>query len=157
MPAPFVFALDVGFWDSADGTTLATPQLDPYSSAAAAAATREGLDIVEGDLWFFSSDGSPLQAQFSQEPKVDTGKGTYFPGVYTLQPAAGENLNGTLSKIINGKAGAQVIVWIASTDKTAQKNGWKDLAAMKSAVDAALQNLTLDMAMRVLFKERSAA
>jgi hypothetical protein len=70
------FSLDIRPFDARhvddEGVVLETPMLGIYYSADAAAADREGLEIVEtldgsGDLWFFASDGSPLAADFSKE------------------------------------------------------------------------------------------
>src|SRR5262249_9622009 len=84
-----VFALEIGYRDAvpdADNSdVLATPTLYAFSNAAVAAASNEGLTIVEGDLWFFASEGSPLEALFSEQPYVYPDRPSYFPGRYSLQ------------------------------------------------------------------------
>ena len=51
-----------------------------------------GINIVEKDTFFFASDGSPLEAHFS-EPAYFHSEGTaYTNGVYSLAPGAGRTL-----------------------------------------------------------------
>ena len=62
--ASITFALEVGYYESVaeaeagKEVVLATPRLEVFFSASIAAAKKEGLNIVEGDLWFFAFDGS---------------------------------------------------------------------------------------------------
>ena len=158
--ASVTFALEIGYYDSvaeADAgkeVVLATPRLEVFSSASIAAAEREGLDIVEGDLWFFAFDGSPLKACFSKEPYVDTDKNTYFPGVYSLQPGCGEKLQEVIAKLIakNPSPHTQIIVRVPATNESARGYGWSDIKSMKDGIEHALKILPSDMAKRIVFE-----
>ena len=161
--ASVTFTLDTRWSDSVDeadaGEVLATPDLHVYCSPADAAADREGLDIVEtlegyGDLWFFASDGSPLKAHFSKEPYINFEKNTYFPGIYSLEPGAGENLQDALTSLIakNRSPHTQIIVGLAANNEVAKQFGWSDTEAMKEGTERALQILPPDMATRVVFE-----
>lgn len=78
--------------------SIAGKFLQVYASESEAAAAVVGLEIVEGDWKFFSSNGSPLEADFSIQPRIHPERNTYTKGVYTLKPAnAGTNLYTLLS------------------------------------------------------------
>lgn len=154
------FGLEIGYYDSAvEGeagkeVVLATPRLEVFFSGSIAAAKREGLDVVEGDLWFFAFDGSPLEARFSKEPYVDAERNRYFPGVYSLQPGCGEKLQDVIAKLIskNPSPHTQIIVDLPATNESAQGYGWSDIKAMKNGIEHALKILPPDMAKRVVFE-----
>jgi hypothetical protein len=158
--ASVIFGLEIGYYDSVvevdagKEVVLATPQLDVFFSASNAAAKKEGLNIVEGDLWFFGFDGSPLEACFSKEPYVDTERKTYFPGVYSLQPGRGEKLQDVIAKLItkNPSPHTRIVVRVPATDESAQGYGWSDIKAMKEGIELALKILPSDMAKRVVYE-----
>ena len=158
--ASVTFGLEIGYYDSvaeADAgkeIVLATPQLELFFSASIAAAKKEGLTIVEGDLWFFALDGSPLKACFSKEPYVDTDRGKYFPGVYSLQPGCGEKLQEVIAKLIgkNPSPHTQIVVRVPATNESARGYGWSDIKAMKDGIEHALKILPSDMAKRIVFE-----
>ena len=155
-----VFGLEIGYYDSvaeADAgkeVVLATPRLEVFFSASIAAAKKEGLNIVEGDLWFFAFDGSPLKACFSKEPYVDTDRKKYFPGEYSLQPGCGEKLQEVIAKLIakNPSPHTRIIVLVPATNESARGYGWSDIKAMKDGIEHALKILTSDMAKRIVFE-----
>lgn len=136
-----VIALTYGFADNSSGETLCIPKLRFFSSAERAAACCEGIDIVEGDLWFFGSDGAPLKATFSEEAFIDRDK--YFPGVYSLKPGSGNSLYEELIKILTGNssAGSWIALYAAHTDNFAQQNGWPDSATMHADIREVLESL----------------
>jgi len=158
--ASVTFGLEIGYYDSvaeADAgkeVVLATPQLDVFFSASIAAAKKEGLNIVEGDLWFFAFDGSPLKACFSKEPYVDTDRNKYFPGVYSLQPGRGEKLQDVIAKLIakNPSPHTRIVVRVPATNESARGYGWSDIKAMKDGIEHALKILPSDMAKRIVFE-----
>lgn len=156
--ASVTFALEIGYYDSVAGAdvgkeiALATPVLEVFFSASIAAAKKEGLNIVEGDLWFFAFDGSPLEAFFSKDPYVDTDKNTYFPGVYSLQPGRGEKLQDVIAKVIASSPLTRIIVRVPTTNESAQGYGWSDTISMKGGIGHALKILAPDMAERVVFE-----
>jgi hypothetical protein len=158
--ASVTFGLEIDSYDSvaeADAgkeIVLPTPQLEVFFSASIAAANKEGLNIVEGDLWFFAFDGSPLKACFSKEPYVDTDRRKYFPGVYSLQPGFGEKLQEVIAKLIakNPSPHTQIIVRVPATNESAQRYGWSDIKAMKDGIGHALKILPSDMAKRIVFE-----
>lgn len=135
-----VFSLQFSFWDGppgSDGTsTIAKPVLEAFADAAVAAASNEGLNIVEGDLWFFSADGAPMDAVFSERPYVDAKRLIYFAGTYSLQPGHGK----TLREIIAERCPSmpQLIVRSAPSDDDARKHGWSSVGQLKSTVEKAL-------------------
>jgi hypothetical protein len=155
--ASVTFGLEIYYYDSvaeADAgkeVVLATPRLEVFFSASIAAAKKEGINIVEGDLWFFAFDGSPLKACFSKKPYV---KRTYFPGVYSLQPGYGEKLQDVIAKVIakNPSPHTQIIVRIPATNESAREYGWSDIKAMKDGIEQALRILPSDMAKRIVFE-----
>ncbi len=161
--ASVVFSLNTGNWDfdeSRDDEPLRTPELGVYRSAANAAADNEGLSIVEtlagdDDLWFFAVDGSPLEAQFSQQPYINFEKNEYFRGVYSLHLGSGTNLFDAIAKIIatnqERSPQARIAVWIASTDEAAKGFGWSTSEAMKEGVVLALRILPPDLQKRLIF------
>ena len=61
--------------------------LSVFSSRAEAAASVEGLEIVEGDWRFFGADGAPLEVRFSTMPRINAQQSTYTNGEYVLEPA----------------------------------------------------------------------
>jgi hypothetical protein len=158
--ASITFSLEIGYYDSlaeADAgkeVVLPTPRLEVFFSAGIAATYREGLDIVEGDLWFFAFDGSPLEACFSKEPYVDTDRKKYFPGVYSLRPGTGDKLQDVIAKLIAGNPSphTQIVVCIPATNESAHEHGWSDMKAMKDGVEQALKILPPDLAKRVVFE-----
>jgi len=158
--ASVTFGLEIGYYDSvaeADAgkeVVLATPHLDVFFSASIAAAKKEGLNIVEGDLWFFAFDGSPLKACFSKEPYVDTDRNKYFPGVYSLQPGRGEKLQDVIAKLIakNPSPHTRIVVRVPATNESARGYGWSDIKAMKDGIEHALKILPSDMAKRIVFE-----
>lgn len=151
---------EIGYYDSVaevdagKEVVLSTPQLEVFFSASTAAAKKEGLNIVEGDLLFFAFDGSPLKACFSKEPYVDTDKGKYFPGVYSLQPGCGEKLQEVIAKLIakNSSPHTRIIVRVPATNESARRYGWSDIKAMKDGIEHALKILPSDMAKRIVFE-----
>jgi hypothetical protein len=158
--ASVTFALDIDYYDSvSEGeagkeVVLATPRLEVFFSASAAAAKKEGLDIVEGDLWFFASDGQPLKACFSKEPYVDQDRNKYFSGVYSLQRECGEKLQDVIAKVIakNPSPHTWIIVRLPYTDQAAREYGWSDIKSMRDGVERALKILSSDMAERIVFE-----
>jgi hypothetical protein len=158
--ASVTFGLEIGYYDSAaeadagKEVVLATPQLDVFFSASVAAAKKEGLNMVEGDLWFFAFDGSPLKACFSKEPYVDTDRKKYFPGEYSLQPGCGEKLQEVIAKLIakNPSPHTRIIVRVPATNESARGYGWSDIKAMKDGIEHALKILPSDMAKRIVFE-----
>jgi hypothetical protein len=158
--ASVTFALQIGYYDSvADADAgkeivLATPQLEVFFSASYAAAKKEGLNIVEGDLWVFASDGSPLKACFSKGPYVDTDRKKYFPGVYSLEPGCGEKLQDVIAKVIatNPSPDARIVVRVPATNESAQGHGWSDIEAMRDGIEEALKIFPSDMAKRFVFE-----
>lgn len=158
--ASITFGLEIGYYDSlaeADAgkeVVLPTPQLEVFFSASFAAAKKEGLTIVEGDLWFFAFDGSPLKACFSKKPYIDFDKKTYFRGVYSLQPGCGEKLQDVIAKLIanNPSPHTQIIVRIPATNESARGYGWPDIKSMKGEIEQALKILPSDMAKRIVFE-----
>jgi hypothetical protein len=157
--ASVVFSLNTGYWDF-DDESLHTPELSVYRSAADAASDNEGLSIVEtlqgnDDLWFFAADGSPLEAQFSQQAYINFERNTYFRGVYSLHLGTGPTLFDAIEKIIasNGDRSpqARIGVWIAGTDEAATQFGWSTPEAMKEGVVLALRILPGDMQRRLIF------
>jgi hypothetical protein len=151
------FSLDIGFFDSCHeddaGEVLETPLLGVYYSADDAASDRIGLEIVEGDLWFFACDGSPLGADFSKEPHFNDNN-TFFPGTYSLKRGAGsDGLVRSLAKLVdqNRSPHTQIIVWIATCDETGNRFGWSNIQVMAEGVTRALQVLPPDMLRRVVF------
>ena len=155
-----VFGLEIGYYDSvaeADAgkeVVLATPRLEIFFSASIAAAKKEGSDIVEGDLWFFASDGSPLKACFSKKPYINFDRNRYFPGEYSLQPGYGEKLQDVIAKLIakNPSPHTQIVVRVPATNESAQEYGWPDIKAMKDGVEHALKILPSEMAKRIVFE-----
>jgi hypothetical protein len=158
--ASVTFGLQIGYYDSvaeADAgkeVVLATPRLEVFFSPGIAAAKKEGLCIVEGDLLFFAFDGSPLKACFSKEPYVDIERKKYFPGVYSLQPGCGEKLQDVIAKLIaeNPSPHARIVVRVPATNESARAYGWSDIKAMKDGVEYALEVLTPYMAKRIVFE-----
>ncbi len=158
--ASVTFGLEIGYYDSlaeADAgkeVVLPTPRLEVFFSASIAAAKNEGLNIVEGDLWFFAFDGSPLKACFSKKPYIDFDKKTYFPGVYSLQPGCGEKLQDVIAKLIanNPSPQTQIIVRIPATNESARGYGWSEIKSMKGDIERALRILPSDMAKRIVFE-----
>lgn len=158
--ASITFGLEIGYYDSsaeADAgkeVVLATPRLEIFFSASIAAAKKEGLNIVEGDLRFFAFDGSPLKACFSKEPYVDTDRKKYYSGVYSLKPGCGEKLQDVIAKLIaqNPSPHTRIVVRVPATNEAAQEYGWSDIKAMKDGVDQALKILPSDMAKRIVFE-----
>jgi hypothetical protein len=158
--ASITFGLEIGYYDSlaeADAgkeVVLPTPRLEVFFSASIAAAKKEGLTIVEGDLWFFAFDGSPLKACFSKKPYIDFDKNTYFAGVYSLQPGGGEKLQDVIAKLIanNPSPHTQIIVRIPATNESARGYGWSDIKSMKGDIEQALRILPSDMAKRIVFE-----
>lgn len=154
------FGLKIGYYDSVvesdagKEVILATPQLEVFYSAGSAVAEKEGIDIVEGDQWFFACDGSPLEACFSEKPHVDTERNKYFPGIYLLQPGPGKKLRDVIAKIIgeNPSPHTRIVVRMPNTDESAQKYGWLDVKTMKEGVEHALKILPSDMAKRIVFE-----
>ena len=158
--ASVTFGLEIGYYDSvaeADAgkeVVLATPQLEVFFSAGIAAAKKEGLNIVEDDLWFFAFDGSPLKACFSKEPYIDTDRNKYYPGEYSLQPGCGEKLQDVIAKLIakNPSPHTRIIVRLPATNESARGYGWSDIKAMKDGIEHALKILPSDMAKRIVFE-----
>jgi hypothetical protein len=158
--ASVTFALEIGYYDSvaeADAgkeVVLATPRLEVFSSASIAAAKKEGINIVERNLWFFAFDGSPLKACFSKKPYVDTDRNRYFTGVYSLQPGSGEKLQDVIAKLIakNPSPDTRIVVRVPATDESARGYGWSDIKAMKDGIEQALKILPSEMAKRILFE-----
>ena len=154
------FSLELGSYDSLDeadagkDVTFLTPQINVYFSANHAAADKEGINIWEGDLWFFASDGLPLEASFSKKPYVDMVKNEYFRGVYTLQPGHGESLQDAIAKIVgqNDSPHSQIIVRMPDTNEGARVYGWSDIESMTAGIENALEFLPLDMARRIVFE-----
>jgi len=149
-----VFSLHFTYWDDPrepDGTNIvARPALEAFADAALAAASNEGLGIMEGDLWFFAADGSPLEAVFSEQPYVDTERLKYFAGRYSLQPGTGK----TLREIIADRCPAvpQIIVKNARSEATARRNGWSTVEEVKSKVREALHAAVPDLAKSAEFE-----
>jgi hypothetical protein len=158
--ASVTFGLEIGYYDSAaeadasKEVVLATPQLDVFFTASIAAAKKEGLNMVEGGLWFFAFDGSPLKACFSKEPYVDTDRKKYFLGEYSLQPGCGEKLQEVIAKLIakNPSPHTRIIVRVPATNESARGYGWSDIKAMKDGIEHALKILPSDMAKRIVFE-----
>lgn len=158
--ASVTFGLEIGYYDSAaeadagKEVVLATPQLEVFSSASIAAAKKEGLNIVEGDLRFFASDGSPLKACFSKEPYVDANRKKYFPGVYSLQPGGGERLQDVIATLVaeSPSPHTKIIVRVPATNEAVRGYGWSDSKSMKEAIEQALKILPSDMAKRIVFE-----
>lgn len=153
-----VFALEVDYRDAIPQRELsevvATPKLEVFSNATIATTSNEGINIVEGDLWFFAADGSPLEALFSEEPYVDNKKQKYFAGKYFLRAGRGKSLQEVISDILphTGSSRACIIVRVPASDNGAQEYGWQDALAMKSNVEQALKILPPDMAELVVFE-----
>jgi hypothetical protein len=155
-----IFSLEHAYYDStaeADAgkeIVLATPQLGVYFTQEMAIDKNEGLNIVEGDLSFFASDGSPMKANFSREPFIDSDRRTYFPGVYTLEAGAGKPLQETIAGRIenNPSPHTKIIVRMPEDDEHARFYGWSSLSAMKKGVADALQILPLSMLERVVYE-----
>ena len=156
--ASVTFGLEIYYYDSvaeADAgkeVVLATPRLEVFFSASFAVAKKEGINLVEGDLWFFAFDGSPLKACFSKKPYVHEDR--YFPGVYSLQPGCGEKLQEVIAKLIakNPSPHTQIIVRVPATNESARAYGWSDIKAMKDGIEQALRILPADMAKRIVFE-----
>ncbi|HEY0105989.1 MAG TPA: hypothetical protein VGB91_07890 [Rhizomicrobium sp.] len=153
----FVFALKIGYRDAtpeADKSdVLATPNLEVFSNATVAAASNEGINIVEDDLWFFAADGSPLEALFSERPYVDAERLKYFAGKYSLRVGQGKTLQEMISSILPNKPShAQITVRVAASNERAQEYGWSDVEVMKSNVERALKILSPDVARLVVFE-----
>jgi hypothetical protein len=147
-----VFALEVGHWDyTGTPETLATPHLSLYFSSACAAERREGLNIVEGDLWFFDSNGAPLEARFSKEPYIDQVRNRYFKGEYTLVPGRGISLPDSLLKWLTDPR-ARIRVWQPADDESAKFFGWPDVDALRQCTAQALDILPSDLRVRVAFE-----
>ena len=156
--ANIVFSLETGIYDSTSPedagkeVVLWTPQLGIFPSAETAIHRYFGLEIVEGDLKFFAADGSPLAANFSKEPSFpDSGTRTFFPGIYTLQPGTGEDLQTALAMRVeaNVTPNAQIVVWQPTLDKIAVFWGWPDAKTMSSAITEALKILPPELTKRV--------
>jgi hypothetical protein len=158
--ASVTFGLEIYYYDSvaeADAgkeVVLPTPRLEVFFSARVAAAKKEGLNIVEGDLWFFAFDGSPLKACFSKKPYVDAARKKYFPGEYSLQPGSGEKLQEVIAKLIarNPSPHTQIILRVPATNESARGYGWSDIKAMKDGIEHSLKILPSDMAKRIVFE-----
>ena len=109
--------------------------------------------MVDGDLRFFGSDGLPLTAHFSQEPRMNGERNTYFPGVYILEPATGENLRRVISDAVPEQAFSylRIIALVVATDEAATEYGWSDTVAMRMGTERILQVLLPEMVERVTF------
>jgi hypothetical protein len=152
-----VFALEFTYWDAPpeSGTTevITTPTLNAFANAALAASSNEGLNIVEGDLWFFAADGSPLEAAFSEQPYVNVERLKYFAGKYSLQAGRGETLREMISDVLPlvPPQCAKIIVRVATSNDVAREHGWPDVETMKMCVDQALEATLPDMAKLIDF------
>jgi hypothetical protein len=152
-----VFALQLSYWDaspeSASTEVRANPDLEVFSNTTLAAASKEGINIVEGDLWFFAADGSPLEAVFSEQPYVDNERLKYFAGKYSLHAGRGKTLRQMISNVLSDypPLGEKIIVRVAASDEVAQKYGWSDVEEMRSNVDQALEAAVPDLAKLVEF------
>lgn len=160
-PIPIVFSLETGIYDSTavedagKEVVLWTPQLGIFYSADFAAKNRYGLDIVEGDLRFFAADGSPLEANFSVEPRFNSNN-TFFPGIYTLKSGTGINLQTALKDRIAANVSPHARIKVRtpkSNDSAANGWGWPDAATMRAGIVVALSILPEELAQRVDFEE----
>jgi hypothetical protein len=147
-----VFALEFTYWDAPpeSGTTevITTPTLNAFANASLAVSSNEGLNIVEGDLWFFAADGSPLEATFSEQPYVDVERLRYFAGKYSLQAGRGKTLREMISDVLSDVLPqcAKIIVRVATSNEVARDHGWTDVETMKNSVNQALEAAVPDMA-----------
>ena len=153
-----VFALAIRHWDappeSGSARVIAKPDLAAFANEAVAAASNEGINVVEGDLWFFAADGSPLEAVFSEPPYVDAERLTYFAGTYSLRAGRGMTLRRMLSEILsdNPVRGARIAVRIATSNDVAQQHGWPNALAMESDLEQALEAAIPDLAKLIVFE-----
>ena len=153
-----VFALEISYWDappeSGSTETIAKPDLEVFSNAVLAAASNEGINIAEGDLWFFAADGSPLEAVFSERPYVDTERLKYLAGKYALQAGCGKPLRESIWDILSEvpMPGAQIVVRVANSNEVAREHGWSDVDAMKSSIEQALEAAVPDLINLVVFE-----
>jgi hypothetical protein len=142
-----VFSLEFTSWDAppeSGGTeVIVKPTLEAFSNAALAASSHEGINIVEGDLWFFAADGSPLEAVFSEQPYFDSKRSEYFAGIYCLRAGRGKTLR---EMVLEGyPADAPIIVRVATSNEAAQRYGWTDVEEMKNKVNQALEGALPDL------------
>ncbi|MDB5802960.1 MAG: hypothetical protein JWN73_282 [Betaproteobacteria bacterium] len=99
--------------------------LHVFTNAAAAVAYCEGYDVADG-LWrFFSADGVPLEAVFSEPARKYAF--TVSHGKYDLKPSAGATLQDHFSEVrsVEGPPGQQSLEEIASAvskSQLAQRN-----------------------------------
>ena len=63
-----------------------------FPSEKEAIANCPGLEIAEGDWLFFDHSGAPLEAHFSIPAYVDTDRGVYGNGTYSLRKGHGKTL-----------------------------------------------------------------
>ena len=158
--ASITFGLEIVYHDSdADAdrdkeVVLVTPRLEIFASADIAAAKKEGLNILEKNLWFFAFDGSPLKACFSKEPYFHADRKKYFPGIYSLQPGHGEKLQDVITKLIarNPSPHTRIIVRLPANDESAREFGWPGIKARKENMKHALDFLQADMVKRIVFE-----
>jgi hypothetical protein len=78
-------------------------RLRVFASEAEVIANVPGMDIAEGDWRFFKSDGSPLEAVFSEEARHFPDRNAYTNGVYALGPGSGETLGEFLAGLHDRK------------------------------------------------------
>lgn len=157
-----VFTLETGMYDSdaeedrGKEVVMPTPCLSVYRSTIEAAAAVEGLNIVEGDIWFFAADGAPLEAEFSAMPYINSEKNTYFAGVYKLVPGQGETLQHVLAEGTGGDdlSPIKIVVYVPATDAYARSCGWPDAKSMNESIAPALDFLPRELLKRVRFEMR---
>ena len=153
-----VFALQITYWDappdSGCADIIAKPTLETFSDAALAASSKEGINIVEGDLWFFAADGSALEAVFSEQPYVDPERLRYFAGKYSLQTGHGKTLREMISDILSDvpMSNAQILVLGTPSDEWVHEHGWSDAETMRSQIKQALEVAVPDLAMLSVFE-----
>ena len=88
--------------------------LHVFPSAAGAVSYCEGYDVA-GGLWrFFSADGTPLEAVFSEEARKHSF--TVSHGVYALKPGVGPALQYCFGEIrsVEGPPGQQSLDEVAA-------------------------------------------
>lgn len=105
MEMSFVFSLEYKFYDLDDGSgndnLISLPYITVYPSRDLAIKNIEGINFLEGDIWVFLCDGTPLKPSFIKEPYIHADKLKYFPGEYTLTLSEGERLQDIVSEFLS--------------------------------------------------------
>lgn len=148
-----VFALEFTYWNApseADGTeVVARPTLTVFLDADLAASSYEGINIIEGGLWFFAADGSPLEAVFSEQPSVNPDQLTYRAGKYFLRPGSRKSLR---EVIIDRSVAPRMVVRIAASNSVARDYGWEDAEEVRWRVERYLEAAIPDLAKPIEFE-----